>query len=391
MRFEGSKYATIRNGLICLRTCTEVVLGLKQSLDNKRPFLIPKINAPILILLIATFVVIDLYAMPWVVAEQHIEAASAYRPPLHFSYAQLKAQIDLINQDTHPRVITVGDSIINGGGVGSGEDTIANYLQKNLNGANLQNYHVYNLGLSGAAPADVYFVLKALDLKPQDIVVYDLNLNHYFVTQKLVFPQITAELSEKHHYRQPLYDYLGIEKDKLEDRLQLFVTDYWKLYAYRGLVKEMYEEKVKGVKKLSMAEEVNLNPWTMTDWTERTKGGSKRGHAGYAADDPAMVFTRYLVQETRQHGANILMFGIPMNQEMVKMYDMVDWEGYNAGMKHLQEDVEKEGARYVDYSQLVPSPFFTDSLHPMAKGNEIIAQQLVKDLRPWLTEKGSAR
>lgn len=391
MPFEGSKYATIRNGLIALRICTEVVLGLKQSYERQRSFLIPKLNAPILILLIATFVLIDRFAMPWVVAERHIEATSAYRPPLHFSYAEVKAQIDLINQDTHPRVITVGDSIVNGGGVGSGEDTIANNLQKELNGANLQNYHVYNLGLSGAAPADAYFVVKALDLKPQDIVVYDLNLNHYFIRQKLVFPQITAELADKYHDGQPLYDFLGIQKDKLEDGLQLFVTDHWKLYAYRGLVHEMYDEKVKGVKPLDMVEEVNLNPWTMTDWTERTKNSSKRGESSYEANDPALVITRELIQETRQRGANILLFGIPMNQEMVKRYNMVNWEGYNAGMKHLQEDVEKEGARYVDYSQLVPSPYFTDSLHPMAKGNEIIARQLVQDLNPWLTEKGSAK
>ncbi|MGB8955901.1 MAG: SGNH/GDSL hydrolase family protein [Tumebacillaceae bacterium] len=364
---------------------------MKQSHNKQRPFLIPKLNAPILILIIATFVLIDLFAMPWIVARQHIEATSAYRPPLHFSYAQVKAQIDLINQDTHPRVITVGDSIVNGGGVGSSEDTIANYLQQGLNNVNLQNYHVYNLGLSGAAPADVFFLVKALDLKPQDIVVYDLNLNHYFIMQKLVFPQITAELADKHHNGQPLYDFFGIQKDKLEDRLQLFVSDYWKLYAYRGLVHEMYNEKVKGNKPLSMAEEVNLNPWTMTDWTERTKDSVKRGHSAYVADDPALVITRDLIQETRQRGANILLFGIPMNQEMVKRYNMVDWEGYHAGMKHLQEDVEKEGARYVDYSQLVPSPYFTDSLHPMAKGNEIIAQQLVKDLNPWLTEKGSAK
>ena len=50
---------------------------MKQSLDNKRPFLIPKINAPILILLIATFVVIDLFAMPWVVASARCAVPNA--------------------------------------------------------------------------------------------------------------------------------------------------------------------------------------------------------------------------------------------------------------------------------------------------------------------------
>jgi lysophospholipase L1-like esterase len=340
-------------------------------------------NVLMMLLVIISFVLIDQVAVPMVIGTK-IRAASDYRSPIHFQYGDVKALIDLINKDPNPKIITTGDSIINGGGVKNASDTIANYLQGDLRQAG-SKYHVYNLGLSGANPGDIYFVVKSLHLTSQDVVVYDLNVSHYGY-KSIIFPEITAELAPKYEGDQPLYDVLGIKKDKLEDRLQLLVDNTWKLYAYRDILSEMFKQKFLG--KQTGKDYVSYDPWYYMDWSARTKGSPKRGGNDYPDTDPSLMFTKYMIQTVKKAGANVLIFNIPLNEQMMKRYDMLNRPMYDKNIARLSKFVTGYGAKFTDYEKLVPSPFFTDSLHPMKQGNQILAKQLQQDLAPWLDAKG---
>lgn len=341
-------------------------------------------NVWMMLLVILSFVLIDQIVVPAAIGTK-IRASSDTRSPIQFQYGDVKALIDLINHDKSPKIITTGDSIINGGGVKSASDTIANFLQGDIRQAG-SKYHVYNLGLSGAAPGDIYFVVKSLHLTPQDIVVYDLNVSHYGY-KSIIFPDITAELASKYEEDQPLYDVLGIKKDKLEDRLQLLVNNTWKLYAYRDVLSEMLKEKLG---KRPSKDYVSYDPWYYMDWSARTKGSPKRGGNEYPDTDPSLMFTKYMIQTVKKAGANILIFNIPLNQQMMKQYDMLNRPMYDKNIARLSTFVTSYGAKFTDYEKLVPSAFFTDSLHPMKKGNQLLAKQLQQDLTPWLDTKGGA-
>jgi|GEM_PF-6982324 len=349
-----------------------------------KEFLRPRMNLPMILLVFFSFALIDQWIVPAVVAHK-VTATSEYRIPINFTYGQLKVFIDQINEDPAPKIILTGDSIIQGGGVGSGKESIASYLQHELESAG-SPYRVYNLGISGAAPADMYFVIKALKLTNRDIVVYDLNVGHYGKGNKaLTFPKITAELSWKYDQGESLYDDLSLQTDKLEDGLQLLVTNTWKFYAYREVIKSIYQEKYYGY--VQKQPEVDLRPWHEQDWTEKTKNAAKRGAIELTDKDVNVKFLKRLIETAREGGARVLVFNVPLNQDMMAQYQMIDRARFDENVDALSDHAIQAGASYQDYERLIPSPYFIDSLHPMSKGNELIAKRLHQDLQAWLDGK----
>jgi hypothetical protein len=349
-----------------------------------KEFLRPRMNLSMVILVIFAFVLIDQFIVP-AIATQKVAASSEYRIPMKFTFGHLKVLIDQINEDPNPKIVLTGDSIIQGGGVDSGKESIAHFLQQELKQIN-SAYHVYNVGLQGAAPADVYFMTKALSLTNKDIVVYDLNVSRYGKAQKpITFPRITPQLSSKFYQGGTLHDALQLQTDKLEDHLQLLVTNTWKFYAYREVIKSVIQEKVFGHGEKQP--ETNVKPWYLTDWKGKIDSRVKRGAIQIAEDDVNLMFTKMLIQEARNQGANVLVFNIPLNHEMMAKYQMLDREKYDQNIKKLARHVQEEGAFYHDYQALIPSAYFTDSVHPMREGNRIIANRLYQDLQPWIERK----
>ncbi|WP_139491993.1 hypothetical protein [Brevibacillus dissolubilis] len=353
-----------------------------------KDFLRPRMNALVIILVVIALALIDTFVIPRLIAPK-VQATPEYRLSTRFSYGELKALVDLINADPAPKVILTGDSVIHGGGVGSGSETISSFLQQDLAQTG-SPYHVYNVALSGAAPIDVYFILKSLELDSRDIVVYDLNTGH-FTKKPVNFFKATPELASKYHHGESLYEVLAqgdkalADRSRIEDQLQLWVTNTWKLYTYREILNDRYEEEVKGI--YDEIPPVNLEPWYKSDWTEKVKNSAKRGAVPVEEDDTYLRFFHYMLETVKEDGARMLVFNIPLNQEMMAQYDMIDRVGYTQNVQVLSEQIVQHGAIYVDYEKLIPSQHFTDSLHPMREGNRIIAQKLQEDIGPWLRGK----
>ncbi|WP_232695452.1 SGNH/GDSL hydrolase family protein [Brevibacillus daliensis] len=340
----------------------------------------PKLNVIIIILVLISFVLIDLLVVPQFVAKR-IEADASFRLPVNFGFGELKAFVDVVNKDDDPKIILVGDSVIKGGGVDNGTESLAHYLEDEVDEV-APDYQVYNLGLSGGAPGDAFFIVKALDLEPEDIVIFDLNTGHYGNTV-VKFMDKTGHLAFKEINGASLYDDLQITEDRIEDRLQTLMVNVWDLYAYRDMIKElMFPDPDK-----PMPQPINYNVWSATDWTEKVKGTSKRGAYLISDKDLSVDFTRYMIQDVKEQGSNILIFNTPLNQEMMQKYNMIDRFNYDRNIDFLEQVVEKEGGEFVDYEKIVPADDFTDSIHPMAKGNRIIANHLVDDMESWLLKE----
>jgi hypothetical protein len=196
---------------------------------------------------------------------------------------------------------------------------------------------------------------------------------------------MTAKLSENDHRGQPLHSLLGIAPVTLEDRLQQRIARLWKFYAYRDVVASICQESWFG--QVREQPKVNLQPWYKTDWTEKTKNAAKRGAIELSKQDVNLMFTRFLIEAARDQGARVFVFNIPLNQEMMAKYDMIDRAQYEKNLKSLAGFVNSQGAVFHDYELLIPSPYFTDSLHPTREGNQMLAGQLHRDLQTWLKGK----
>lgn len=341
-------------------------------------------NIVMIIVVFLTFVAIDKLAIPKVIASQ-IALSADYRSKL--DYGQLKSFVDLVNNDPTPKVIMIGDSITEGGGVANGDETIAHYLQQDILKSG-KYYHVYNLGLQGAAPGDSYFIIKSLNLTSKDIVAYDLNVGNYGGPTAVKFPGITGELASKGSVLNPL---VKASNNPVEDRLRLFVDNHWKLFAYRNMVKEYLTQQLSHKPVVTTTQhQPDPQPWYTTNWTSRTRGMFKRGDNVFSDNDQGIRFTKLMIQDIKARGSNILIYNISLNQQMMEQYNMIDRPHYDADMQRLKTMVVTSGATYQDYETVIPSPLFADSLHPTKDGNRILAVRMAKDLSGWLSGEGKS-
>ncbi|GMA51187.1 hypothetical protein GCM10025857_25440 [Alicyclobacillus contaminans] len=338
-------------------------------------FLLPKLNLWILAVVVAVFVVIDQLAIPPILAHEVVPNAD-YRTKV--DYTDIKAFIEEVNRDRSPKIILVGDSITQGGGVANGDETISHYLQQNVSRAGYA-YHVYNFGIEGAEPGDCYAIVKSLRLTSKDLVVYDMNVGDYGVSP-VRFREITPMLVPM-----PVHTKSTALVDPVEDWLRRFVNNHWKLFAYRGIVKTYLANWGGGppITASSTKHAPDPPPWYTKDWTAQTKGMWKRGSNVFHDNDGALTFNRLMIQDVRSHGAKILVYNIPLNQKMMAQYQMIDEPKYKQNIARLKAAMLGAGAIYRDYEYLIPSDDFIDSLHPTRAGNEILANQLMKDLTPY--------
>ncbi len=354
------------------------------SFAGVKQFVRPRMNLLIIVMIILSFVVIDIVLVPIITGIQ-VKATPEYRCCLdHLTYGELKSFIDRVNRDKSPKIILTGDSVIHGGGVRDGDETIAHFLQQEIN-KSTNRYHIYNLGLKGAYSGDVYFIIKSLRLTEKDIVIYDLNLNQWDkpLTQ---FPHVSSLLASSDHSGVDLDTILHISTNKsIEDQLQNFLTQHWRLYANRVLIKNIRIKK--SLKEPEPASTYQF--WHEKNWDDKLGKYAQRGATPITVQHPFMLMSLYVSNVVIEEKAKMLIFNMPLNHELLDKYKEIDRLGYDRNKNFMKTAFEEAGAAYRDYEFIVPSPYFTDTLHPTKEGNRIIAEQLAADLSTWINEGGS--
>lgn len=324
-------------------------------------------NIFVILAVFLVFVGIDKFAIPAVMAAD-IPLSADYRTNLN--YPELRAFIERINASAGPKVIMVGDSVTEGGGVSNGDETIAHYLQVDLQNAD-KPYHVYNLGLKGAAPGDAYNVIHAIHLNKGDVVLYGMNPSDYGTTP-VNFPTVTGMLNPQKRFAIMQSQHPGT--NPIEIALRLFVTNHWALFRDRNLIKDDLLGRNRTV------HQTDPPPWYTSDWTARTKGIYKRGENTFHQNDGSLERLEWLIRDAKRAGALMFVYNVPLNQQMMAKYQMIDRPHYDENIKRLKTAIVNAGAQFGDYQKIVPSPNFVDSIHPTAKGNQIVAAALVHDV-----------
>lgn len=259
--------------------------------------------------------------------------SSDYRSSLNFD--QLESLITIANQNNSPKIIMVGDSIVYGGGVSNGNETISHYLQQKIM-SNHKNYQVYNLGLQGAAPGDVSDIVQSLKLTSKDIVIYDLN-QAYFGSKPSTFPNLTG---------------------------QLLKTSLKMTYSYQFVSQQLPDPE----------------PWYTRTWKIKPNGSYRRGENVFSNNDQTLEIFEDMIKNVNSHGTKMFVFAIPLNPELMNQYNMLDSTRYASNLGRLKSIVESYKCGYENYENLIPANYFTDELHPTKQGNQILANEIYKKL-----------
>lgn len=308
--------------------------------------------------------------------------------------------IDQVKKSDGYKVVVVGDSVIHGKTVERGLETlpahIARELRERLPGMRIR---VFNLGVAGAAPAEVYFLMDALADAGADLVLYNINLG-WFARENTLDHRSLLKLKGAPTGLD--LQGLGIEQENstvtpAEDWLSGHLFSRWKLYRYRILLNywlfgKPIREKVQETKKdshllLPFAEDRQPDviesraPWWEKDWDGKLDPADGREGALRLDDDNKQwLFYRMMLDLIKSRDIHAVFFITPRNYELLDRYDMVDREAYTKNLSTVVDAAKSTGIPVLDYDNALPYEHFSDIVHPLPEGNRLLARIIAGDL-----------
>lgn len=309
--------------------------------------------------------------------------------------------IDQVKNSDGYKVVILGDSVIHGFAVESSFDTlpahIGQELRERLPGREVR---VFNLGLAGAAPAEIYFLVSALEGAGVDLIIYNINLG-WFAPKESVLDHRSL-LKFKGSLSDLDLENLGIEPERptatpVEEWLAGHLFSHWKLYRYRVLLnywlfgkplREKLEEAKTDPRQLlplagdKLPEVLEMRAsWQEKDWDGKLDPADGRvGTLNLADDNKQWLFYRMLLDLIKSKAIPTVFFITPRNYELLDRYDMIDRTAYAKNLSAIVAAAESHSIPVLDYDNMLPYEYFSDMVHPLSEGNKLLARKLVRDL-----------
>lgn len=264
---------------------------------------------------------------------------------------EIMERIELLNKSDGYNIVFLGDSVIYGDGTLDERRTIPSLLKKKLSilrpGLAV---NVFNFTLPSAGPADVYLIARELAKAKIDFCIYDLNVVWLDRAETLEHPAL-LNLSENKNLDPADYHVYNLD--------EVAHSDY-----------NIYE---------SDNNLVDLaTPWTEKDWDGvfYTEEGSQFGRLRLEWSEQ-WLYTQKIVTLLRENSINSLFFTIPRNFELLEVYNFVDYASYFSVQRGIFKYLEDEGVTIVDLDYAVPNDYFSDVVHLLPEGEEIVANKLI--------------
>lgn len=309
--------------------------------------------------------------------------------------------IDQVKKSDGYKVVILGDSVIHGLAVENSSETLPAHIGRELREClHGKEVRVFNLGLAGAAPAEVYFLVNALEGAGVNLIIYNINLGWFAPKENVLdhrsLLQFKGGLSDLD------LENLGIEPEKptttpVEEWLSGQLFSHWKLYRYRVLLNywlfgKPIREKLEAAKtdprqllpldedKLPEALEMRA-PWQEKNWDGKLDPADGRvGTLNLADDNKQWLFYRMMLDLIKSKAIPTVFFITPRNYELLDRYDMVDRTAYAKNLSAIVDAAKSHGIPVLDYDSALPSEYFSDMVHPLPEGNKLLARKLVRDL-----------
>ncbi|MCL6634837.1 MAG: SGNH/GDSL hydrolase family protein [Peptococcaceae bacterium] len=348
------------------------------------------------------FILAGLAALDWTVGlfiSKRFDHPEGQRLP-SYDEATVGLWIEQVEKSSGYKVVMLGDSVIHGNAVESSCETlpahVARELQESLPGREIR---VFNLGMAGAAPAEVYFLISALAGAGVDLFIYNINLG-WFARESVLDHRSLLKL--KGGPSGPGLQGPGSGPEEkpatpVEEWLAGHVFSRWKLYRYRVLLNcwlfgKPLREKLAAAQEdprllLPFAEDrlpgvLEMRaPWRQKNWDGKLDpAGGRLGSLSLDSSNRQWLFYRLMIEQIGQRKLSAVFFITPRNYELLDRHDMVDRPSYAKNLSAVAEAARSAGITVLDYDSALPADCFSDTVHPLPEGNRILAQKIVRDL-----------
>lgn len=309
------------------------------------------------------------------------------------------------------KVVFIGDSVVAGSTTSEPSFTIPAHF-KRLAGEAFPDdrIRVYNLGIPGNRPSDIYFLYKKIKSSSEaDLII--MNINYAFFSDKMLKetlvsrPDLYSDVMDEESAEQ-----LGIDFSAAETFIRVNIAGKWNLYSMREeLAFLMFgrnpRELLTEFRPRVLAEDAqqqtgeaeeneDYKNWKarrpfpedrLTHWTEVFNTGRMD------SANKGFWFLERLLNEAGNDGANAAVFLTPVNMDMVREYDLLRLgQNYNENMYTIESHVRNSGFPLFDYTNSVDTDYFHDLFHMGPDGNRRVAELLLEDLRDNIS-KGLGR
>lgn len=326
------------------------------------------------------------------------------------------------------KIAVVGDSVIQGAGVATRDQTITAHLQEDLRGSYLPEARVFNFGFPGARPADLYMAVKRLH-EAGAAQLFVINISYPFFSDEMakdpllyfkVWRPMLTEEQKKELKVPPETPAEGAVQTGSADNaggspaetfFEKKVAEYWSVYRFRqelnrfifggqpaAKLKECFDLAFYG--KAPQAEEQpapdeeplpekdrpenRYNVWTSFPWSDRDREHLQQVFNVTGRDNVDYKYYRELCGYLRQNKIPAVIFMSPVNHALLQRYQLLDYNAYRKNTAAIEQVARQGGVPFFNYQDAIPPDLFHDSLHLLDGGNAVAAELLSKDLQPYL-------
>lgn len=364
---------------------------LRKFLEYIR--LTPKTLVVILILLAALDGIVRLY---W---------ANLYREPgkvrlVNEELATLQTVRNEIRNAKGYKILFLGDSAAYGSAVRNSAQTVPAYLEQELNRLYPgKPVKVFNFAFKGYGMSENYFLLNSLADSGLDMVVYNVSINWFNREKQLEHPNVVG-LSDSYFW-EPFVAKTGVlpprsGKEKLEDKINENLGRVWNFYQNRSVIATLLLGKplrtelsdlqltITNPRELTKQRQEDADlyrPWYQKDWSVKLgKAGYTVGKLNLRDNNPQVTFYNLMQELLVEKQIKALIYTSPQNFTLLNRYKMLDVPAWTASIGQLRDMTTRQGISFQDYSTLVDNRYFSDTVHLLAPGNRLVAEQLAKNI-----------
>lgn len=326
------------------------------------------------------------------------------------------------------KIAVIGDSVIQGAGVSTREQTITAHLQEDLRGSCLPEARVFNFGLPGARPADLYMAVKRLH-EAGAAQLFVINISYPFFSDEMakdpllyfkVWRPMLTEEQNKELKVPPETPAEGAAQAGSTDNaggspaetfLEKKVAEYWSVYRFRqelnrflfggqpaaklreyfdlafyGKTPQVEEQPAPDEGPLSEKDkpENKYNVWTSFPWSDQDREHLQKVFNVTGRDNVDYKYYRELCGYLQQNKIPAVIFMSPVNHALLQRYQLLDYSAYRKNTSAIEQVARQSGVAFFNYQDAIPADLFHDSLHLLNGGNAATAKLLSKDLQPIL-------
>jgi hypothetical protein len=391
-----------------------------------------------IISLVIFFFISNSTAYSYVFHQMGYDEGFRFEDGAHVKSDVLDQYVDYVASQSGYKIAVIGDSVVQGAGVAGREQTIPAHLQNELQGSYLRSARVFNFGLPGGRPADLYMVLKKLH-EAEAVQMVVINISYpFFSTEMTRTPLLYFKVWSRGLTGEERQE-LKVPEDKaapqpaqvvsaetgavsdFEKSIQKTVSRYWSVYRFRQELNRYLfggQPTVRGKVYLDLAlsgrmpvleqpadpglEEVAEGPlsekdkpenkykvWNSFPWSAQDIEHLKNVFNITEKDNVNFKYYRMLCTYLAENDIPAAIFMSPVNHGLLRQYQLLDYDAYRNNTGLIAQVAGERGIVFLNYQEAISPEYFHDSMHMIDEGNATVARLLNMDLRPLIEGAGA--